>query len=266
MSVENKTYESGFYFLGVSHSFIIYPKTVQQLEFSKDADADYTLLHSRTNDGLEVQLEISFQYRLQKDKIYDLFSTFKKEYKKVFKNMAIDIISEHATRYEAYEFFVNRTHIGQSMHRELNSIFTKNCFADIEFFQLRSVDLPDKFEDSISETEVYKQNINKAAAEKEKVQVELETLLKKAEYQKQITELVAEGDAIEIYSSGYAEANSLLIKQHASAQSFQAVKKALNLDDEQLVQYVLDKVIRKQKEQSLVVNLERRSKWSANKE
>lgn len=55
--VENRTYESGFYFLGVSHSFLVFPKIVQQIEFSYD---EGSILKSRTKDGLEVDLEISF--------------------------------------------------------------------------------------------------------------------------------------------------------------------------------------------------------------
>ena len=49
------------------------------------------------------------------------------------------------------------------------------------------VDLPDKFEDAIQLSEVKKQDIRKAQAEKEKMVVELETMKIKAEYQKNVT-------------------------------------------------------------------------------
>jgi len=53
-------YTGGFHFLGVGHSFIKYPKTVLNLDYSNHEGADYPPLKSRTNDGLEVILEISF--------------------------------------------------------------------------------------------------------------------------------------------------------------------------------------------------------------
>ena len=48
----------GIYFIGVGHYFLKFPRTVQTIEFSKDTKN--WLIKSRTNDGLEVNLEISF--------------------------------------------------------------------------------------------------------------------------------------------------------------------------------------------------------------
>lgn len=49
------------------------------------------------------------------------------------------------------------------------------------------VDLPDKFENAIQLSEVKKQEIQKAYAEKNKTVVELETLRLTAQYQRNIT-------------------------------------------------------------------------------
>lgn len=62
--MDSKPYIGGIHFLGVGHSFIKYPKTVQTIEFSQDRTANGPSINSRTNDGLEVILEISFQYKL----------------------------------------------------------------------------------------------------------------------------------------------------------------------------------------------------------
>jgi hypothetical protein len=53
---------SGLHFLGIGHSFIKFPINVQTIEFSKEASANQSPISSRTLDGLEVILEISFQY------------------------------------------------------------------------------------------------------------------------------------------------------------------------------------------------------------
>jgi len=49
------------------------------------------------------------------------------------------------------------------------------------------VDLPDLFEDAIQMSEVKKQDIQKALAELSKVQVEVDTRIKSADYQKEVT-------------------------------------------------------------------------------
>lgn len=61
--MDRKAYIGGIHFLGVGHSFIKYPKTVQTIEFSNERTANGPSIGSRTNDGLEVILEISFQYK-----------------------------------------------------------------------------------------------------------------------------------------------------------------------------------------------------------
>lgn len=61
-NVDKKVYENGLHFLGIGHSFIRFPKMVQTIEFSKERTANQGPVQSRTADGLEVVLEISFQY------------------------------------------------------------------------------------------------------------------------------------------------------------------------------------------------------------
>ena len=61
-NVDKKIYENGLHFLGIGHSFIRFPKMVQTIEFSKEISANQGPLLSRTLDGLEVVIEISFQY------------------------------------------------------------------------------------------------------------------------------------------------------------------------------------------------------------
>ncbi len=57
----------------------------------------------------------------------------------------------------------------------------------MQFLQLRTVDLPNLFEDSIQLSEVKRQDIQKAKAELSKTQVEVDTRTKSALYQKDVT-------------------------------------------------------------------------------
>lgn len=70
--------------------------------------------------------------------------------------------------------------------------------------------MPDLFEQSIQLSEVKKQDILKAKAEKNKVNVVLETLLKTAEYQRNITINVAEGQAESILAQNLANTRSFV--------------------------------------------------------
>ena len=63
-TVSSKPWTGGLHFIKVGHSFLKFPKTVQTVEFSNSApQANGPALKSRTQDGLEVILEISFQFK-----------------------------------------------------------------------------------------------------------------------------------------------------------------------------------------------------------
>ena len=63
-SIDPTIYTPGIHFLGVGHSFIRYPSTIQTYDFSHEIDADAPQVRSRTKQGLDVELEISFQYQV----------------------------------------------------------------------------------------------------------------------------------------------------------------------------------------------------------
>lgn len=119
-SIENKTYSSGYHFIGLGHDFIPYEQTISTMEFSNSSQATLPPISCRTKDGLKLDLEVSFQYRVQKDKIYTIYTTFASEMKNVLLRVAIDSISDTATRYSSSNFFVNRSQISDVMQSDLN--------------------------------------------------------------------------------------------------------------------------------------------------
>lgn len=104
-------YQNGLHHIGFGHSFLKFPKTVQTIEFSKEKNANRGAIESRTLDGLEVSLEVSFQYLLQQDNLFKLYNLYGPLYPIVFQNVAIDVLTEEATKYTAYEFFWDRGRI-----------------------------------------------------------------------------------------------------------------------------------------------------------
>ncbi len=176
------TYPSGIYILGIGHSFIKYPRTIQTVEFSNSSDADRGQVVSRTSDGLEVLLEISFQYSIIKDKLYDLHMSFSEDFRRALINYSVDSITDVATKYSADEFFMKRALIGTDMQQKLTEALSNKVFVSVQFFQLRDVDLPDPFELAIERSQVKTQDITKAEAEVQRAGIEAETAVRLAEY------------------------------------------------------------------------------------
>ena len=250
--------ENGLYFIGIGHSFIKFPKTVQTIEFSEEKTANRGPIESRTSDGLEVTLEISFQYILQPDKLYDLYNTYGPKYDSVFQNIAINILTEEATKYTAYNFFMDRGKIKDDFQYELNLRFDKNCFSNIQFLQLRSVNLPNLFEQSIQESEVKKQDIQKAQAEQNKVKIEIDTKIKAAEYQKNVIINKAEGEAQAIIKQNEAYVEALLRTQNTQTNAFKNLKDTLQLTNENLLDFMKTKIIKEYSgENDITLNIEK---------
>ena len=79
-TVSDRPWTGGLHFLKVGHSFLKFPKTVQTVEFSNTApQSNGPAIKSRTQDGLEVVLEISFQFKysiLYKESAFTIFKEY----------------------------------------------------------------------------------------------------------------------------------------------------------------------------------------------
>ena len=241
--------------LGVGHSFIKFPRNVQTIDFSKDRSSNRGPIESRTLDGLEVVIEISFQYVLQHDKLFTLYNKYGPRYHIVFQNVAIDILTEEATKYTAYEFFWDRGRIKDDFQRKLDEMFNIFCFANIQFLQLRSVDLPNLFEEAIQESEVKKQDIKKAEAELNKVKVEVDTKIKSANFQKSVYINRAEGEASAILQQNVANNQALQKVQDSQSQAYHALKQKLNLVNGDLLGLIKTKVLKNYDGNNLAVSI-----------
>lgn len=243
-SIDTKTYGSGYYYIGISHSFLKFPGIVQNIEFSRESKAHMGPVRSRTLDGLEVQLEISFQYRLMYEKVYGMYMKYGEHYERAFILTAVDILTDMTTKFTAYKFFYDRQSIGDTMKKELAKIYAINCFAIVDALQLRTVDLPTQFEGSIQETEVKKQDIEKAKAERIKITVECETRVKEAEFQKNVSLNRAYGEAQITEQNNIAEVQNTINTQTQQAEAYVTLKSQLGLNNKQLLNYIKAKMIK----------------------
>ena len=240
----------------MGHKFIRFPKNVQNIDFSKERNSIRGSIESRTSDGLEVVIEISFQYVLQPENLYKLYTKYGPKYHLVLENVAIDILTQEATKYTAYEFFWDRGRINDDFKNYLDKQFSAICFSNIQFLQLRSVDLPNLFENSIQESEVKKQDIKKALAELNKVTVEVDTKIKSALFQQNVTINIAEGEAMALIKQNMAQTDSLQKIQSSQMDGYKILKKNLGLNNNNLLQFIKTKMIKNYDGNNIVLSLQ----------
>lgn len=254
-SVEEKGYAAGLYYLGVGHSFVKFPSTVQTIQFSHETDSAGPPLSSRTSDGLEVLLEVSFQYQLNVTTLYDLYAKYALNYEPIFVNMAIDLITEWATRYNATEFFSNRSAISYSMETNLKSKFEVEAFSDVPFFQLRAVSLPAAFEKAIQETEVKKQDIQTAQAEKDNQEVQMTTKVLQAEQEALSIGLAANATAQSTILQMDAYVEQFALSQRLQAETFAPLFDKLQKNESLLLEYMRARAMRDHPDHLSIVSI-----------
>jgi len=252
--VDSEPFASGRYWISPFNHFVRFPAIVKTIQFSdstmqSDLHSDEQgdkLLRSRTKDGLDVLIELSFQYQLKKEQIFDLYTTLgpSPDYHNTFVRIAIDRLTEIATTYTANQFFMARTDIGKDMEQQLQKDFQDRLFASVFSFQLRSVGLPTEFEDAIQETEVMKQDVRVAQAEQSSTKVSLETQLMQAKRRTQVAASQAQAKAKSLMLANSADIAQYNIMQEKSADSYAGILKTLDSKEPDMLAYMETRVLR----------------------
>jgi len=125
----------------------------------------------------------------------------------------------------------------------------------VEFFQLKSIDLPDPYELEIQNTEIKRQDIHKAEAERLQMVIGLETKILQAEISSYVNINRAEGNASVWLQSNLANSEGFYKMQVQQATSLADVKTSLNLSTLDLVKYLRAKVLKEHDENKMIIGL-----------
>eukprot|EP00948_MAST-09A_sp_MAST-9A-sp1_P000167 g167.t1 len=221
-TVSDETFHTGLHFVGFGGGFVKYPTTVQSMEFST---SEHDILHCRTNDGLPLILGITFQYQLSGSpgdliKLYRKFPV-KGQYYGIFFNTASHLIAEAATNYSAYSFFNDKQLIQESMRRALDDFF-KREYAETRILalQINLRELPDSFNNAITQTLLMTQEIQKTENLQQTIEVQLQTQINVAERKANATIATATGAASQILQTAYAQANNTIVNIGREASAY----------------------------------------------
>lgn len=255
-TIEDATYEHGIKFIGLGHGFQRYNINLQSIEFSKATDATLPMIKCRTKDGLELDLEASLQYRVDKTAIFKIYTSYGSQEKAILNRVVIDVISDSATLYTSNDFFTKRSTIQIKMKEDLQKRVMESTWHEVVFFQLRSISLPDKFESEIQNTEVKGQDIHTADAELLREQVKFKTNVNVASLAVNSTVETAKGNAAKTIYEAQAVASTIkevILKQ---AQGFKDMKGNLTFTNTEVLSYLKTNLIKDYNSSSMAISME----------
>ena len=153
---EDKLFHNGRHFIGLAHSFFVYPTKLLTVEFAErddigNPDGQSGPLSAGSKDGQAIEIEISFFIRLRTKEVSNVVNLYK-EYRTTFMptviSKATNAIKETTVKFVTLEFFTNRTDISAEIHRALSGAL-ESMSMDVEAVQLRNIKLSDNFEEAI---------------------------------------------------------------------------------------------------------------------
>jgi len=152
----SQLYDSGLHFLGVNHKFIVYRKDVQEIDMRDDAN-----IIARTVDCLQVQLDsrLFFRLSISKEDLAALYLMFGDDFYTPYDDIARSIVRDVAANFTAFEFWTYRDLIQSTMESALR-VKLNDFYCSIEQFLLSNFELPEAFQEAITQTEVAKQIIS----------------------------------------------------------------------------------------------------------
>ncbi|CAJ1330946.1 unnamed protein product, partial [Effrenium voratum] len=159
----DNVYTSGRYFIGPWNSFVLFPALVQNVEFSNAfalaaSGNRYPALHTRTKEGLALNLEVALQYKLRQQDVGKLYTEFNVDSESFFVSTIRDTLIKVAADYEAHHLWDQRKQVGDQMQREVNTVLNRT-YAECWGLQLLDIALPKAFDESIVMTQVQNQAI-----------------------------------------------------------------------------------------------------------
>jgi regulator of protease activity HflC (stomatin/prohibitin superfamily) len=247
-TIEDRTYNAGRYYIGIGNHFLKFPRVVNNMyfgdEFSQGTVINGPALQSRTQDGLTVRIEVSFQYKLKADSLYQMYQTFGDDYIMTLLRMAIEQLTTATTKHNAHDFFTNRTGLSLEMHTALDDHFQKHGYSEVPFFQLRTVRLPKDFEDSIQDTQVKEQEIKVAKAQQDQSRINYETTLLQAAQNVRVLNQQAAAQSSAIYAQNDAYCRQYRLTQTLQAEALVGVAKSAEWQPTELLEYLRIRAVR----------------------
>ena len=131
----SKVYGEGRYFLTLDNSMVYFPATFQRVKFVSSAFSD---------NGLEFDLEMSFYYKIPKNKLGEIYDTYSTSYHNKIVANAKQVTKNVASTFDVEEFLSNRTYIEKviclALQNQINQ--TLNIYMHHDYFKIIRITFP----------------------------------------------------------------------------------------------------------------------------
>ena len=201
-----KTYETGQHITGLGKTFILFNKTIHTIDmrFEGGGSASDNVggaasnpnggpVTIRTIDGQMIDIELSVQYRLDTEKLYDLYKAYGLEYNDFATSIVRSKSRDEAANHPANAFFKLRNSIQSSLEDSIKSALTAVNMKLVSF-QLLNVFLPTALEVTIKKIQEAKLSVQLKQTQLLTTEIEANTSLAVKQVTSRTSKLITEYD------------------------------------------------------------------------
>jgi len=191
-------------------------------------------------DGLELEVDVAFQYVPKKQALYDLTVEHKdfEMYSKLIDEQARSSVMHACGDYTAEQYQTLRSEVTLAMQEEVKSNLLTRLQATVQEFQLRVVDRPKVYEDIVKEKEVARSDIPLAENQREQAITKAQTSLEEAEQFKAKEINKAETDSRITLDLASRTAQGITDEYATQATVFTRAKEIYDLSTPELLKWV----------------------------
>jgi len=235
LTIDTSTlYQGGVTFLGVGHSFITFPKTLQSIELDNDQ-----AVPCRSRDGLNIVLSVKILYQLviTKEALASLYLAFPGGWSDPLTRLAQSVIRDVCADFTAFEFWGSRQNITVAMGDELSTSFL-DLHASVQNFLLSNFDLPLDFKAALTASDVVQSTISTVTFELSNQRTATETLVLAAQRTAQAIAVSANATAQAYLLNVDAQIVNVQATVNSELNSYTALKTELGFSSDELNTFV----------------------------
>jgi hypothetical protein len=265
-------YEGGRHFIWLAHHFLVFPKNRVTIEFSDSHGEGFfqrpplSLRTGSNHDddgsagdtesgGQPLDISVSFQYNLIKERIPEFYQKFGMAYEDSFARYAQDALFTVATSKTPREFWEDRGGVERQMHAAVNHSIRHNGFANVAQLQLLRVGFLSQYEETITNIQLQEQLKVTKGYQLEVTRVLKQTDILESETTATIMRIDAEAAKEATVIKATANAAALQYEQETKALWYRRLKAHMGWDNANLLQYVKMKSLNAQPASTMVVGV-----------
>ena len=261
---ENELFTNGRHFIGLAHSFLVYPTNLLTVEFASESPAggnpegSSSPLSAGSKDGQAIEIELSFFVRIDTSdvmNVVNLYKEYRTNYMPTIIGKAKDAVKGTTVQFETLEFFTNRTNISRAIHGALSSSLATMSMG-VEAVQLRNIKLSENFEDAIIDKIVSAQADKTATEMGLALQVEADTSVIVQQSDTNIAVIRAGASSEAVVTTGTATAQAAKKRIEADSGALKLLKQDLMSNNAQVLQYLWSQTLRDDTNSKLLIGLD----------